>query len=66
MKFTTITVAVFTLFSVVACGKKEMPIDDRVREIENKAMYKCIDDSLYHRLGGDVWVDKGVKCKVVP
>jgi hypothetical protein len=66
MKFITYCLALFTLFTAVACGKKEASMDDRVTKIESKAHYKCIENILYERIGGDVWVEKGVKCRVEP
>ena len=52
--------------SVTACGKKELAIDDRVRDLESKPMYKCIEGSLYHRATGNIWIDKQQKCVVEP
>jgi len=66
MKFLTYCMAVFTLLTVVACGKKEMPMDQRVERLESQAKYKCIDGVLYERLGGDLWIENGKKCVVTP
>jgi hypothetical protein len=68
MKFMTYCVAVFTLFTAVACGKKEAAMDDRVRQLESKPIYKCIENLLYQRVsdGSDVWIENGKKCRVGP
>lgn len=66
MKFLTYCVAVFTLFTAVACGKKEMAMDQRVERLESQVRYKCIEGTLYERMGGEVWIEKGVKCRVSP
>ena len=66
MKFLTYCVAIYTLFNMVACGKKEMAIDDRVERLESRAQYKCIDGVLYTRLGGELWIENGKKCVVTP
>lgn len=59
-------IAVLTLLSMVACGKKEGPIDERVHALESKPKYKCIEGELHERLGGDIWVSKQTKCVVAP
>lgn len=59
-------VAVLTLLSMVACGKKEAPIDDRVHALESRPKYKCIEGYLHEHLGGDIWVSKSMKCVVSP
>ena len=59
-------VAVLTLLSMVACGKKEASIDDRVRSVETQAKYKCIEGVLYERMAGDIWLSKNTKCMVSP
>lgn len=66
MRFVTYCLVLFTLFTAVACGKKEASMDDRVSKVERKVQFKCIGDSLYERIGGDVFVEKGVKCRVEP
>jgi len=59
-------VALLTLLSMVACGKKEASIDDRMRSVETQARYKCIEGALYERMAGDIWVSKHTKCVVSP
>jgi hypothetical protein len=59
-------VAVLTLLSMVACGKKEAPMDDRVRALESKPQYKCVEGVLYERMAGDIWLSKNTKCMVSP
>lgn len=66
MKFITYCLALFTLFTAVACGKKEASMEDRVAKVESRAQWKCIENVLYERIGGDVWVEKGTKCRVEP
>jgi hypothetical protein len=59
-------VALLTLLSMVACGKKEASIDDRVRSVEAQAKYKCVEGVLYERMSGDIWLSKNTKCMVSP
>ena len=66
MKTLTYCLAVAAVVSMVACGKKEASIDDRVRSVETQAKYKCIEGVLYERMAGDIWLSKNTKCMVSP
>ncbi len=64
--FTLLSIVAITLMSLMGCGKKEAPIDQRVQALESKPKYKCIEGVLYERMGGDIWLSKNTKCVVSP